>query len=310
MPAVPLRVLPHISRALASGAPVVALESSVFAQGLPIPQNAEAARRMVAAVERTGSIAAITAVVSGVPSVGVEEQELERLLRRDGVRKVSARDLGVAVAGGGDGATTVAGAIALASRAGVRTFATGGIGGVHRISGASPAVRDESADLHELARTPIVVVCAGAKSILDLEATWERLDTLSVPVIGVGTDEFPGFFTARTGIALTVTAGSPGEVARIAAAHFALGRTQSVLVVRPPPANLALDPGEVDEAVAGALQRAAERGVKGAAVTPFLLAEVGRATGGRTLDANLALLEANALLAGEIASALSRAGAS
>lgn len=262
---------------------------------------------MLDAVERGGAIAAITAVIGGTPTVGLEPSELARLLRRDGVHKVSARDLGTAVARGSDGATTVAAAIALASRAGVRTFATGGIGGVHRPAHGS-AVRDESADLHELARTPIIVVCAGAKSILDLEATWERLDTLGVPVIGVGTDEFPGFFTARTGVKLTVSVESAEEVARIAATHFALGRTQAVVVVRPPPANLALDRGEVDEAVAGALQRASERGVKGAAVTPFLLAEVGRATGGRTLEANLALLEANALLAGEIASALSREG--
>ena len=307
MTAVPLRVLPHISRALADDLPVVALESSVLAQGLPAPQNAEAARRMVESVERAGAVAAVTAVVRGVPAVGIEPDELERLLRREGVVKVSARDLGVASARGQDGATTVAAALVLASRAGIRVFATGGIGGVHRSASAS-AARDESADLHELARTPMVVVCAGAKSILDLDATWERLDSLGVPVVGVGTDEFPGFFTRTTGIRLPVSVTSAEEAARIAAAHFALGRSQSVLVVQPPPATLALDRGEVDEAVAGALQRAAERGIRGAAVTPFLLSEIGRATGGRTLQANLALLEANAGLAASIAAALSRGG--
>ena len=293
MTAAPLRVLQHVSRALAAGNPVVALESSVFAQGLPIPQNADAATRMLAAVGGTGAIPAITAVVAGVPAVGLEAAELELLLRGEGVVKVSARDLGPA--------------IALSSRAGIRTFATGGIGGVHRWMGGS-AVWDESADLHELAHTPVIVVCAGAKSILDLQATWERLDTLGVPVIGVGTDEFPGFLTAKTGIRLSVSVQSAAEVADIATAHFALGRQQAVLVVQPPPADVAVDRGQLDEAVAAALQRAAERDVRGSAVTPFLLAEVGRITGGRTLEANLALLESNARLAGGIAVALASTG--
>jgi pseudouridine-5'-phosphate glycosidase len=305
--AAPLRVLQHVSRALAAGNPVVALESSVFAQGLPIPQNADAATRMLAAVGGTGAIPAITAVVAGVPAVGLEAAELELLLRGEGVVKVSARDLGPAIARRQHGATTVAAAIALSSRAGIRTFATGGIGGVHRWMGGS-AVWDESADLHELAHTPVIVVCAGAKSILDLQATWERLDTLGVPVIGVGTDEFPGFLTAKTGIRLSVSVQSAAEVAAIATAHFALGRQQAVLVVQPPPADVAVDRGQLDEAVAAALQRAAERDVRGSAVTPFLLAEVGRITGGRTLEANLALLESNARLAGGIAVALASTG--
>lgn len=292
-----IRVLPHIRRALRAGAPVVALESSVLAQGLPIPANAEAARRMVDAVQSRGATAAITAVVCGTPAAGLDEAELTRFLAREGVRKISARDVGTAVAQRADGATTVAAALAIASRAGIRVLATGGIGGVHRGSGP----RDESADLDELSRTPMIVVCAGAKSILDLPSTWERLDTLGVPVIGVGTDEFPGFFTARTGIPLGVTASSAGEAARIASAHFAFARTQAVLVVQPPPANVALDAAEIENAVQRALSRAHRDGVRGAAVTPYLLEAVSREMGGRTLETNVALLEANARLAAEIA---------
>lgn len=307
----PIRVLPHIQRALDSGTPVVALESSVLAQGLPAPANAEAARRMVEAVESVGAVAAVTAIVAGEPTLGLEERELDRFLARQGIRKVSARDLGVAIAQRADGATTVAAALAIAATAGVRVFATGGIGGVHRTlpdaaSDASRPVRsviDESADLLELATTPMIVVCAGAKSILDLPATWERLETLGVPVVGVGTAEFPGFYAASTGIRLSVSVESAAEVARIAEAHFALGRQQSVLVVQPPPENTALDAEHVERAVLAALERAGAAGISGGEVTPYLLAEVSRSTGGKSLDTNLALLEANAKLAAEIASA-------
>lgn len=302
-----LRVLPHIRRAIDAGAPIVALESSVFAQGLPAPDNADAARRMVAAIERAGATAAITAVVCGTPTVGLEPQELERFLRRDGIRKVSARDLSAAVAQRADGATTVAGSLAIAWLAGIRTLATGGIGGVHRelpTTAPSSWVRDESADLSEMARTPMIVVCAGAKAILDLPSTWERLDTLGIPVVGVGTDEFPGFYTAKTGIPLTVSVDSAAQAARIARAHFALGRTQSVLVVQPPPANVALDREVVERAVDAALARAGQEGIRGNEVTPYLLGAVSRETGGLTLKTNLGLLEANARLAAEIAVAM------
>jgi pseudouridine-5'-phosphate glycosidase len=189
-----------------------------------------------------------------------------------------------------------------------RTLATGGIGGVHRrLPGEESAARDESADLNEMARTPMIVVCAGAKSILDLRATWERLDTLGIPVVGVGTDEFPGFYAARTGIPLTTSVRSAMDAARLAAAHFALRRTQSVLVVQPPPANVALDADVVEGAVAAALERASRDGVRGAAVTPYLLAAVSKETAGQSLNTNLALLEANARLAGEIAVAMASA---
>lgn len=291
-----LRILPDVVAALSSRVPIVALESSVFAQGLPIPHNRTAATAMTRAISSRGVLPAIAAVVRGVPTMGIEPHELERFLAREGVRKVSARDLGVAVAAGQDGATTVAATLALCTLAGVRVFATGGIGGVHR----EPSI-DESADLNELARSPIVVVCAGAKSILDLPATVERLETLGIPVIGYGTSELPGFFTAETGLPVSGRADSPGEVARIVGAHFGLGRRSAILIVIPPPAQFALTRARVERAVERALKEARSRGVRGADVTPLLLAEVERETDGKSLAANLALLEHNAAVAADIA---------
>ncbi len=284
---------------MAEGRPVVALETSVFAQGLPIPANREAADRMIHAVRSRGAVPAITAVSDGVPTVGLEPPDLERFLTRHGVRKVSARDIPIAIASGVDGATTVAASIALATLVGIDVFATGGIGGVHH---GSPV--DESADLIELSRTPIVCVCAGAKSILDLSATWERLETLGIPVVGYRTDELPGFFTSATGIKLTARAEHAAEIARIFEAHVGVGRTQALLVVNPPPAEHALGWGEVDRAVQQALADARRAGIGGPALTPFLLASLAQATGGRSLPVNLALLESNAALAGEIAAAI------
>lgn len=291
-----LRILPNVDAALRARAPVVALESSVLAQGLPIPQNRDAATRMLSAVERAGATPAITAIARGTPTIGLEPEELARFLLRDGVHKVSARDVPFAVAAGWDGATTVAASLALASLAGIEVFATGGIGGVHL-----GAPYDESADLRELARTPMIVVCAGAKSILDLPATWERLESFGVPVIGYRTKEFPGFFSAETGIALDAVAETCDEIVRAYRAHRALGRTQAVLVVQPPPAKFALARGDVESAVRAAQHEAAKQGVSGAKLTPFLLAAVTRLTSGSSLDANLALLEQNAALAGELA---------
>lgn len=295
-----LRVSAHVAGALAAGRPIVALESSVLAQGLPIPANREAAERMVAGVERSGAIAAITAVVRGTPALGITDDELERFLARDGVRKVAARDLPVAMAQGADGATTVAASLCIARAAGAMVFATGGIGGVHR-----DAPFDESGDLVELARSPLVVVCAGAKSILDLPATLERLETLGVTVVGYRTDELPGFFTRTTGLKLGARADTVAEIAAIHRAGRALGRSQATLVVQPPPEAVALPQRLVDDAVTGALAEARANGVRGAAVTPFLLGAVLAATEGRSLSANLGLLEENAALAGEIARALS-----
>ena len=255
---------------------------------------------MVAAVEQSGAVAGITAVSRGVATLGLDAEELERFLARDGVRKVAARDLAVAMVQRADGATTVAASLCIASAAGATVFATGGIGGVHR-----EAPFDESGDLLELARTPMVVVCAGAKSILDLPATLERLETLGVTVIGYQTDELPGFFTRSTGLKLSARAETPEEIASIFLASRGLGRRQAVLVVQPPPADVALPQDLVDDAVARALAEAKVQGIRGAATTPFLLGAVLKATDGRSLLANLGLLEENAGLAGQISAALS-----
>jgi len=291
-----LRVLPSIADALARGAPVVALETSVLSQGIPVPHNADAAARMVAAVERAGAVAALTAVADGLPTLGLTDEELQRFLARDGVRKVSARDLAACMVQRRDGATTVAASLALAHAGGIEVFATGGIGGVHR-----GAPFDESADLTALSHTPVICVCAGAKSILDLPATLERLETLGVPVVGFGTDEFLGFFTTGTGLAVPQRADSAAEIAAIAHAHWSLGARSAILVVQPPPAHAALETALVDAAVRGAVRDAEAAGVTGPRLTPYLLGAVLVATDGRSLPANLALLEANAALAADIA---------
>lgn len=288
-----------VGAALDRGAPVVALESSVLAQGLLPPFNREAAIRMSDAVVGAGATPAITAMIRGHAALGLDGDDLERFLARDGIRKVSARDLAMAVADGADGATTVAATLALCTLAGIEVFATGGIGGVHR-----DAPFDESADLVELARSPVIVVCAGAKSILDLPATLERLETLGVSVVGFGTRELPGFFTSTTGLRLSAWADDPHTIARAWHAHRALARPGAMLVVQPPPPDFVLDPGLVEEATAAALASARDAGISGAAVTPYLLSEVQRRTSGASVQVNLALLEANAALAGRIAVAL------
>jgi pseudouridine-5'-phosphate glycosidase len=290
-----------VQAALAAHGPVVALESSVFANGLPAPANGEAARRMVAAVRAAGALPAITAVVGGSPTVGLGDADLKRFLQGEGVPKVSARDIAPAMVHGDDGATTVAAAIHLAHLAGISVFATGGIGGVHRF----PPF-DESADLLELARTPVIVVCSGAKSILDLRATLERLETLGIAVVGYQTSEFPGFFTRETGLPLAARAESPAELCDLFLAERALGRPGALLVAQAPPADLALTAEEVESAMGRVEARWRDRRVYGGALTPSLLAEMNAETGGQSLAANLALLERNAGLAGEVAAALAR----
>jgi pseudouridine-5'-phosphate glycosidase len=260
-------------------------------------------------------------VVAGVPTVGLESTDLERFLCRNGVVKVAARDVPVAIARRQDGATTVSASLVLARLAGIQVFATGGIGGVHRHAepagdargdaSTSPGERprgsravDESADLTQLAQSPVVVVCAGAKAILDLPATVERLETLGVAVVGYRTSELPGFYTAETGIAVSARVESAAEVAAVYRAGVALGRAAALVVVQPPPPEAALSRVAVEDAVERALAAAWREGVRGAGVTPFLLAAVERETGGRSLGANLALLASNAKLAAEIAVAL------
>jgi pseudouridylate synthase len=295
-----VRALPAVAAAIADGRAVVALESSVFAQGLPIPANKTAARSMVEAVESRGAVAAITAVVRGIPAAGLTAEELERFLAREGIVKVSARDLALAIARGTDGATTVAAAIRLAHLAGIEVFATGGIGGVHR---APPF--DESADLAELARTPVIVVCSGAKAILDLRATAERLDSLGVTVIGYRTAELPAFYGAESGIAVP-RVDELSEIVAIYRAQRALGASSALLVVQPPPPPFALPASVVERAVVEGVRESTRAGIQGSAITPFLLAYVDKATAGRAREVNLALLEQNAALAASIATALAR----
>jgi pseudouridine-5'-phosphate glycosidase len=280
----------------------VGLESSVLAQGLPAPHNGEAAQRMESAIRRCGAVPAITAVVGGQCVAGFAPDELAGFLRGGAIEKASARDLAAAVAAGRDASTTVAASLLLCRLAGIEVLATGGIGGVHR----DPAF-DESADLIELSRTPMIVVCAGAKSVLDLRATIERLETLGVTVIGYRTSEFPGFHYANTGIPVPARLDSAADIAAAYRAQRALGYPAAVVVVQAPPAGEALDREGVEAAIDAALGAARQAGIRGAAMTPWLLSELSRATGGRTVRVNLALLEANARLAAELAVQLARA---
>lgn len=260
---------------------------------------------MLTAAREGSATPGVTAVVAGSPRLGLENRELSLFLEGPPVAKASSRDLAFAIAARRHAATTVAGSLAICRAAGVAVFATGGIGGVHR----EPPF-DESADLVELARSPVVVVCAGAKSVLDLPATVERLETLAVGVVGYRTTEFPGFFFGSTGLPLGDSADEIGDVVRIWEAHRRLGLPGALLVVQPPPPAAALNRDEVEDATARALDEARRGGVRGSAMTPFLLSALERLTAGRTLDANLALLEANARLAGEIAAALAERGSS
>lgn len=284
----------------------MALETSVVAQGLPPPHNLEAARRCAAAVRAAGAVPAAIAVLGGEVVVGADEGQLARLAdpaRRPA--KAGTRDLAALLAAGRDAGTTVSATAALAARAGIRVFATGGIGGVHRVPpGAPPAwAGDVSADLGELARTPVCVVSAGPKAILDVVATAELVETLGIPAVGWRTGEWPAFYSDATGLGLEHRVEDAAAVARVLSLHWeGLARREGVLLLVPPPEPL---PREVIEAaVAGALEQARARGVRGKAVTPFLLEAVARETRGRAREANLGLLERNAAVAGEVAAAL------
>ncbi len=277
----------------------VALETAFLSTGLPKGVAREAASRMASAVRDSGSQPAFTGVVGGQAIVGLEPDELERLAGCG--HKLSTRDLPAALAGGADGGSTVAAALFLAHRAGLAVGATGGIGGVHLAQGGPP---DESADLLELARTPIILVCSGAKAILDLPATVERLESLGVSIVGYQTDRFPAFWSADSGIGLDVTLESADDVAELWHAARALVTSGALLVCVPPPAELALAGEESEEAVARALAAARALGVSGAAVTPFLLKRIAEFTEGRSVRVNVALLENNARVAGQIGVAL------
>jgi pseudouridylate synthase len=300
----PLDVRPAVAAAVRDRAPVVALESTLIAHGLPWPDNLEAARAAEAAVRDAGAVPATIAVLAGRPTVGLTDAELAEFARAKGVSKASRRDLAAAVAAGRTAATTVAATMALADRAGIRVFATGGIGGAHRVKESdSPAFFDISADLVELSRTPVAVICAGAKSILDIPRTLEILETFGVPVIGYQCDAFPGFYLHSTGEPVSARVDSPAEAARLAAAHWALGGA-GVLLAQAVLERVALSAEEFDTALATAEQQAAAAGIRGPALTPFLLARLAELTGGRSLRANRELIVANARLAAEMAKEL------
>lgn len=306
----PIRLSEEVRSALAAGLPVVALETSVVTQGLPPPDNLEAARRMEAAVRAAGAVPAAVAVLGGAVVVGASADEVARLAdpsRRPA--KAGARDLAALLAMGRDAGTTVSATAWAAARAGIRVFATGGIGGVHRVVPGEPAAgaADVSADLGEIARTRVCVVSAGPKAILDLPATAEALETLGVPALGWRTGEMPAFYSEGSGVPLEHRVEDAGAVARVLRLHWdGLGRGEGVLVFVPPPEAVSRE--VVEAAIANALGDARARAVRGKAVTPFLLDAVSRATQGRSRRANLALLERNAAVAGEIAAALAAAG--
>jgi pseudouridine-5'-phosphate glycosidase len=287
-----------VSAALQSGHPVVALESTIISHGLPRPGNLDAARQFEAILAARGVTAATIALVDGVPKIGLDPGELERIATDESVVKISSRDIGIAIARKVTGGTTVAATSVLAVRAGVRVFATGGLGGVHR--GAAETF-DESADLTVLSRTPITVVSAGVKSILDIPATLERLETLSVAVVGYRTSRFPAFWLSDSGYDLDWRADSPAEIAAIMAARQAFGEQAALLVANPLPTALQLDPGVLDDALAEALAVADEQGVRGKAVSPFLLDRIQQVTGGASVGVNLQIARGNIELAAEIA---------
>ena len=284
-----------------SAIPTVALESTVIAHGLPSPHNLETARACDSAVREAGAQAATIAVIAGEPVVGLSETQIQEIASRSDVAKVNLANLGAVIAQRRWGATTVASTLHIASMAGIKVFATGGIGGAHR--GASDSF-DISADLNALARYPLVTVCAGAKAILDLPKTLEVLETLGVPVVGYQTDELPAFYSRSSGLKLDLRADSPEEVAAIAAEHWRLGFTTSVLVVNPIPTEAEVPAEELRGEIESALVAAAEQNITGKSVTPFLLSRIAAKSEGRALRANIALLKNNARVAGQIACAL------
>jgi pseudouridine-5'-phosphate glycosidase len=304
-----LAMAPEVADALRDRTPVVALESTLISHGLPYPQNVEVANASEAAVRSAGAVPATVAITAGRILVGLSPDQLEALATAPAgsVRKVSRPNLGLAIADGGWGATTVAATMIAAETAGIEVFATGGIGGVHRGAlgtGTQPPTFDISADLDELARTPVAVVCSGPKAILDVPLTLEYLETRGVPVVSVGIDEVPGFYSRRSGIP------APGHVADVAAAaaviraHRAMGLTSGLVICNPVPEADALPLDVARDAIDQAVREAEVAGIVGAAVTPWLLARVASITAGASITANIALIANNARVAGELAGAL------
>ena len=285
-----------ISYALSRGLPVVALESAVITHGLPRPHNLELAREMERIIRESGVAPATIALINGEIKIGLTDEELVNLAQEENLTKISLRNMGIGLARGLSGGTTVAGTLFTAHMTGIKVFATGGIGGIHR---GNPF--DVSADLNALAEHPVVVVCAGAKAILDLPATLEALDTRGVPVLGFGTEDFPAFYSRSSGLPVDFRVDHPGEVVEIARAHWKAGHRSAILVGNPVPESDALDPDQIEQSIKQAIREAEDAGISGAALTPFLLERVNLASAGESMQTNLSLLRNNARLAAEIA---------
>jgi len=290
------RMSKEVAKAQSLGLPVVALESTVITHGLPYPENIQLAQDVENEVRQAGATPATIAIIEGLFHIGLDIAQLEYLASARGLHKASPRDFSRLLINEGSGGTTVAGTIFIAKMADIKVFATGGIGGVHR----QPA-HDISADLPQLARTPLIVVCAGAKAILDLPATLEYLETHAVPVVGYQTNEFPAFYSARSRLATSHRADSPEDVVELARTHWGLGLESALLVTAPPPPEVAMPEDEVRQAVKEALKDAKKERVRGQRVTPFLLQRVTELTGNASLRANLGLLRNNACIAGQVA---------
>ncbi|MDQ7821439.1 MAG: pseudouridine-5'-phosphate glycosidase [Candidatus Eremiobacteraeota bacterium] len=299
----PLLVHPGVAEALREGAPVVALESTIISHGMPYPHNVATARAVEEEVRRGGAHPATIAIIGGMICVGLSDEQLEFLAACREVSKASRRDIAILVSRGGHGSTTVSATMCCAAMAGISLFVTGGIGGVHR--GAAMSF-DISADLTELSLTPVAVVCAGAKSILDLPLTLERLETLGVPVIGFGTDEFPSFYSRTSGLPVDCRADTAEEAARIIKTQWDLGLRGGIVIANPIPPEHEIPFGELQDATEKALIEASQGGVKGKQLTPYLLERLHALTGGRSLEANKALILHNAAVGSAVACALSR----
>ena len=293
-----LKLDPEVTQALTDGTPVVALESTIISHGMPYPANVAMAREVEQIVRDGGAVPATIAVLNGVPTVGLSADELEMLGSRDDIRKVSVRDLPYVVATGTHGATTVASTMRIAGLAGIRVFVTGGLGGVHR--GAESSM-DVSADLTELSRTEVAVISAGVKSILDIGRTLEVLETLGVPVVGYGTDEFPSFFSRTSGVAVPMRVDTPDEAAALMAATWGLGLGSGVSFANPVPGRHEMPHDEIDAVIDQALADCEAHGITGKDITPYLLGRLVELSGGRSLETNLALVRHNAVVGTSIA---------
>lgn len=299
-----LDISPEVAQALAEGKPVVALESTIISHGMPYPKNVETALLVEKTIRDNGAVPATIAIIGGRLKAGLSVDEIEYLGKSGrNVTKASRRDLPALIARGCDGATTVATTMIIANMAGIRIFATGGIGGVHR---GAETTMDISADLEELAQTPVMVVCAGAKSILDLGLTLEYLETKGVPVIGYGTDELPAFYTRKSGFGVDYRVDTPAELASIYSAQRDLGYKGGMLVTNPIPEEYAMPKDVIDAAIEQALKECTEQGVKGKETTPFLLAKVVELTGGDSLESNIKLVLNNAKIASLTAAELAK----